>query len=549
MGWKLRALPLVLLAAACSDHGLTGKTPDGPTQANVLVDPLDIDLGMLGAGDQVSVVLRVRNTGDAILHLDRIWLDQGSSGLMLVAPELPGALAPGTEVQAILTFTGVVQQVEDVVHVRSDDPDSPQVDVPVRAGAELPQLAIDPNPVDFGEVAPGEDRRSQVALRNTGNVDLVIDRLLLVADEMQVEDAPPLPLILAPGQDEALTVRFGPSTRGDQTGQLWVGSNSWLGDQAGALLGHGGWPGISGRICDPSGDGWVIDARVFAEVDQDGDGTVDWTTETQTAANGSYTLRDLPPGTWTVQVEKGSYRASFQAVADDSGGVTEQDEDTCLDPDSVRIAVVTGEWDHIESLVSQLGLSYDAYPEASGLRSLLSDDVESGASLDDYDVLFIDCGDYRSLSGELRSLSPRLLRWVQAGGSLYASDWAWQAVEVTWPELADFYGEDTVFEGPAVGMATEIDATVEDTTMAYAVGSSTAEISYNLDGWMVIDAAGEGTTVLVRGDVPTYRGDVAGSPLAIRAEPGGRVIYTTFHNEQQITGDMDAALREIILSL
>ena len=41
----------------------------------------------------------------------------------------------------------------------------------------------------------------------------------------------------------------------------------------------------------------------------------------------------------------------------------------------------------------------------------------------------------------------------------------------------------------------------------------------------------------------------SGSPLAVQFDDGGRVIYTTFHNEHQLTVDMELLLTEIIFKL
>ena len=51
------------------------------------------------------------------------------------------------------------------------------------------------------------------------------------------------------------------------------------------------------------------------------------------------------------------------------------------------------------------------------------------------------------------------------------------------------------------------------------------------------------------GDPTWGSGSSQDVPLAVQIDDGGRVIYTTFHNEQQITVDMEALLMEIILKL
>lgn len=542
---SIAAIPL-LLAPACSDQGLADRQGPPPLGPDIRVEPAAISLGPLSAGEQARQLLTISNVGDANLALNDIRLAEPTSGLRLELPTLPQTLAPGTRAQATVVFDAVVTRAQVPVRVSSDDADQPELDVPVDAQALLPWLQITPDPYDFGVVTPGEVRPGQVWLENVGNVDLAVDRVLLLAESIALTQEPGLPWSLAPGEILPLDLQFSPETRGDEVAQLWVGGSSWLGDSMATVKGHGGWPGISGRICDPSGDGWVVDATVSAAIDQDTDGSVDWISEARTDADGRYQLRDLPPGTWEVTVQKGSYSAVFTATVTDAGGVTELSEDTCLDPDSARIAVIQAEWDAVEDLVQELGLPFDAYAGAIGLRDLLE---EEGA-LDDYDVLFINCGDYRALDPELRALAPALRSWVEAGGSLYVSDWAWQMVESAWPEAIDFYGADTSFEAPAVGAASTVQAEVVDLIMGYAIGGEQAEIVFDLDAWVVLDQADPDTDVLLRADLITTRGGaLSDRPLAVRFRPGGRVVFTSFHNDRQITSDMEAALREIILSL
>lgn len=540
----LSPLPALLLLA-CSEQGISTEDPANGGEPAVRVDPMQLDLGVIEGGQQAEARLSVDSVGEVGLTVFELGLVDATPGLELLAPDLPTVLPPGASLSAMVRFEAHTTEAGGLVQILTDDPSQPRVDVPVHATADLTWVELQPDPLDFGTVTPGTVVQDLVDLVNPGNIDLVVDTIVLLADDIVLVDPPALPLTIPPGDAYALPLKFAPVQRSEEQAQLWVGSNSWLGDTMGSVHGRGGWQGISGRICDPSGTDWVIDARVFASIDYDGDGRQDWETETRTDSGGRYTLEDVPPGTWTIQVEKGSFSASFEVEVPESGGVYELSEDTCLDPDSVSLAVISGEYDHVESIVASLGLDFELYGDTGGLRSLLQDpDL-----LASYDVLFLNCSDYRSLEKDLETDSRVLAQFVEAGGSVYASDWASLVVEATWPELVDLYGNDEVFENTAVGASARIEAQVVDTIMAYAVGSTTAEIVFDLDAWVVPLAAGAGVDVLVQGTVPTFTSTEPDVPLAVRAEPGGRLIFTTFHNEQQLTEDMEAALKEIILSL
>ena len=300
---------------------------------------------------------------------------------------------------------------------------------------------------------------------------------------------------------------------------------------------------VWGQICDPSGAGWVVGAYVYVPIDADGDGQEDWRVETLTDADGHFRLEELPVGPHTIYVEKGSFSTTIDIVLEEGGLQLAHEE--CLDPDSVSVAVVSGEYDDIEELIAAMALDYDVYNGQQGQEylSLLTD----AGRLMDYDIVFLNCGINDRWMQQEDAIVSALQQYVAAGGSLYASDWAYSFVEKAFPDHIDFFGQDHISGAAYVGSQGSITATVLDEDMAAVLGSSTAELSYDLDAWAVVsDTSAE---VLLRGDVQTWSGPQSNLPLAVQIDSGGRVIYTTFHNERQITVDMEALLMEIILKL
>ncbi|MEZ4239197.1 MAG: carboxypeptidase-like regulatory domain-containing protein [Myxococcota bacterium] len=80
--------------------------------------------------------------------------------------------------------------------------------------------------------------------------------------------------------------------------------------------------------------------------------------EALTDADGWFTLEAVPPGSWEVLAQKGSFQAAFD-VDVEAGEVTELPSDTCLEQGEVEIAVVTGAWDTITVFLDRLGFAYD----------------------------------------------------------------------------------------------------------------------------------------------------------------------------------------------
>jgi hypothetical protein len=302
------------------------------------------------------------------------------------------------------------------------------------------------------------------------------------------------------------------------------------------------YPGaISGRVCDPSGDGWVMGARVWIDLE---DGTY---VETFTDADGRFLLEDVPMGTWNLQIGKGSFGSKVVVQVQEALLLLAQNE--CLG-DDLNIAVLAGDYDTTQELLDTLGLSYDLIAQGGTTQI---DFLRNPARLESYDIVFLNCGmDEEWIYEAKEAVAANLQSYVQGGHSLYASDWTFQAIEAAFPEAVDFFGEDDFPSDAYSGDDGHLLGTVLDPNMQAVLGTSSADIHYDLAGWVIAVAADSSTEVLVSGSPTTIwqEDPVANAPLAVRFEEGaGTVVFTTFHNEPQITLDMDAMLREIILSL
>jgi hypothetical protein len=309
---------------------------------------------------------------------------------------------------------------------------------------------------------------------------------------------------------------------------------------------------IRGRICEPGG-GWVVGAYVYTTYDSTGDGEHDARSEDETDVNGAFELSGLPTDTdYVVYAIKGSFEATFSVSV--AGGLTEIPEEECmLEPPD--IAVVSGDYDHIEDIIEGMGLEYTLFNGQFGSTEYLSF-LRDPAAMAEFDIIFLNCGISDTWIYSYREeVRLNIREFVDNGGSIYASDWAYYFVEVPFPMKLEFYGEDSIYGMAQVGAAGNVSATVLDPSMEVIIGSAMAEINFDLDMWVVIEGVGAGTEVLLQGDVPIW--DTWGStylynvPISARFDIGeGRVIYTAFHNEHAATTlDMTDILEEIILSL
>jgi len=85
-------------------------------------------------------------------------------------------------------------------------------------------LSVEPEEIDFGEVGVGRVQNSNLTIRNTGNVNIIIDAIDLEEGVFSVDFENPVEI--NPEQSLELTVSFSPLERGDFATEMIVHSNS-----------------------------------------------------------------------------------------------------------------------------------------------------------------------------------------------------------------------------------------------------------------------------------------------------------------------------------
>ncbi len=296
---------------------------------------------------------------------------------------------------------------------------------------------------------------------------------------------------------------------------------------------------VEGRVCGPDGVTWLAYATVTVD-------TPVGIFVTTTDAGGYFTLMDLPVGTWDLTIEKGSWSTTWPIGITD-GGLYDLALDECVRiiQDDTTIAVVTGEYDHIEDILDSMGVSYDLYDGLGvGGTNLLLDP----GLMAQYDIIFFNCGmDFGWVAFEAQ-VGTNLATYVNNGGSVYASDWSYYLIEAAYPGYIDFYGDDNTAFDAFVGDWGDVSANVVDPGMQAVNGGASATVGFTYNMW----AAASSTTdeVLVSASYPLMTGGTTSGPLATRGQFGsGHIVYTAFHNEAQATLDMEALLTEMVHSL
>lgn len=338
---------------------------------------------------------------------------------------------------------------------------------------------------------------------------------------------------------------------------------------------------ITGRVCAPDQRTWVNGAAVTIDATDCHGQPVQVKTTSQ--ANGYFTLPDVPAGAWTLHATLGAFSQDTAVKVTEGTTTSVPENQLCVEQKTVKIAVVTGFGDHIEDLLDQLNLDYTLIAgDTNGWKTEGSAFFSNLDEMKKYDLIFIDCAAARG-AGTTISFGPasskirsNLAAYVQAGGSIYGSDWALLFAVYAAPGSFSFYTysgnniTDPLETTQLMGYAPQtVSAQILDSNLSAFLGKSTVPITFpkqsgamslhwglmkQVAGAQVLASASQviscnSTQCNTEGN---RRNDV---PLAVRVKVtpagtrGGNVVYTSFHNGGQAGNDVAQILKYLVLNL
>ncbi|HCP46222.1 MAG TPA: hypothetical protein DIU15_09280 [Deltaproteobacteria bacterium] len=251
-----------------------------------------------------------------------------------------------------------------------------------------------------------------------------------------------------------------------------------------------------------------------------------------------------------------------------------------------RTALVTGDFDTVEQLIQEVANTttvdaeiqlYDGYtdgahfdtevpsaetPPTMQVEELLR--AATAAGLGQFRTAFFSCGMrgvaqrvYNGVEEDNHLVTDATVlasigESVERGLRLYFSDWTYDLLETIWPDRIDWIGDDTELDAAQRGRAGPVNARVVDGELAEFMDLNVGdeiEIIFNQGGWAVIQDVVSSVDVLVEADIQYDDPDTGEtmtrtSPLVVAFNAGGgRVVFTSFHNEAQITNDARDVLR------
>lgn len=295
---------------------------------------------------------------------------------------------------------------------------------------------------------------------------------------------------------------------------------------------------VEGRVCDPSGRTWLADAKVYTHLFTP-DGHLYETRLVYTDRDGRWIIEDLPPEfTYEIFVQIGDeVIETHEAYVGDEDAVSLEEPD-CFDPLALNVAVVTGDYDNFDLVLENMGFAN--YTLVDGLTETEATDFFGDLDgMLQYDVVFVNGGFAEegviySDDGSTDIYLQNVRDYVTAGGAIYASDWAYDLVELGWPDRVDFVGDDAVVDDAQVGEYDLVSSTIVDASLSDWLDSSVLDIEYDLPVWPPVESVDSDiVTTHLQGNV-TYRVgtesySLVDAPLLVSFTSGeGKVVFSTF---------------------
>jgi hypothetical protein len=321
---------------------------------------------------------------------------------------------------------------------------------------------------------------------------------------------------------------------------------------------------ITGRACAPSATAAVSQATVTVSgIGCDGN---PFTLTATSGADGNFNFPAVPCGTHTLTIERGSFRRDVDVMVANGRNTNlgEGATKACFQAAAARVAVLAGTWDHMQDLLTRLGIAFDLYTDdgtgaAGEIVALLSDSGAMAA----YDIIFANCGHtHGNMPKDHPAVMANVRDFILEGGSFYMSDYAWTYGEWAFPDAIEFQRSDDVLDmysersPQLIPSDQRVNARVVDGNLAAFLGAETLEVHFDSGPQIATEKVGTAFAHVVA-DFPAILAvgtdfQTRNVPLVISYRPAagaGRVVYTNFHNDAQTTADMMAIMTYLVFSL
>lgn len=198
------------------------RAKGGWAPPGISVDKASVDFGEVQVNSAGTDPVRVCNTGTTPLNLKATsGLETSGTAFSISPASLGMALAAAGCVDVAVTFSPIaLGKADNKLVIDSDDPINPQIKVALTGTGTNPTIAVDPQSIDFGDVAFGVPATPvKVTVKNTGVGSLAVSSIALTqgsAADFSIVNPPVLPGTLVENQGNSIefTVAFTPSLVG-----------------------------------------------------------------------------------------------------------------------------------------------------------------------------------------------------------------------------------------------------------------------------------------------------------------------------------------------
>lgn len=213
-----------LVLAAC------GKTNLANVHPHLLVTPAALAFGDSPQQFPKTLSLLLENGGQATLSLGAATLDGPQAAMFKLGTAVPAQLVAAATATIPLIFTPTAAGAASAtLHLASDDPDSPVLDVPVSGSGTLTGgLSVAPAMLAFGRVGEGEAQVLPLTLSSLGPADLYISALTITPASMgfALVGSTMTPATLGAGKSAQIAVRYSPQPGAEATSATLTISSS-----------------------------------------------------------------------------------------------------------------------------------------------------------------------------------------------------------------------------------------------------------------------------------------------------------------------------------
>jgi hypothetical protein len=207
------------------------------------------------------------------------------------------------------------------------------------------------------------------------------------------------------------------------------------------------------------------------------------------------------------------------------------------------------------ALTTVLGLADGTYPTMMDFLK----NAKTDEALALFNGVFFNCG-LNEIYVEDNEVLEALKNYVNNGGNLYLSDWAYDYLERAWPGAITWYGDDTILDDAEQGNGNSAQPVkVADSGLLTwlraegLVGTNemTFDVNFNLPGWAIMTDVGtvDGATPtqILTADSLDAGPAVSNIPITVTFPYGsGCVFYTSYHNEPSFEVDVSAAQTRVL---